>query len=191
MKKLNYFFIVMALFVMSACGGGATTETVTDAAEEAGDAVEEAVSEATDAMEEKVDEAVDAVTETEVPDSLAGKGTDGQTYTDPEGRLVYNIAEVKPEFDGGNDALNKYLSRNIKYPASAKRAKNEGKVIVQFVVATDGSIVDVELAKAVEDESLNEEAMRVIKEMPNWTPGTQGGENVNVKYTLPVTFKLQ
>lgn len=178
--------------MLFACGGG-TSEAVSEASEGAEEVVENATNEASETVSEvaeEVTEAVENATEA-VPDSLKGVGVDGQTYTDAAGRLVYNMAEIKPEFSGGDDELNKYLRNNIKYPAAAKRAKNEGRVIVQFVVAEDGSIVDTEVVKAVEDESLNTEALRVIEEMPNWTPGQQGGKPVNVKYTLPITFKLQ
>lgn len=195
MKKLNYLLTLMIVSLLFSCGGG-TSETVSNAVEEAEETVENVADDASEAASgvgEAVENATDAVGDgaEAVTDSLKGIGVDGQTYTDAEGRLVYNIAEVKPEFEGGEEALNKYLSKNIKYPASAQRDKNEGRVIVQFVVAEDGSIVDTEVVKAVGDESLNAEALRVIQEMPNWTPGQQGGKPVNVKYTLPVNFKLQ
>lgn len=103
---------------------------------------------------------------------------------------VYDIAEVPPEFPKGIPALMKFLSENVKYPKDAQDAKKEGRVIAQFVVTTDGSIADVKIIRGVYP-SLDEEAIRVIKSMPKWKPGTQDGKPINVRYTLPVMFKLQ
>jgi protein TonB len=95
-----------------------------------------------------------------------------------------------PEFPGGQDALNRYLVRNIKYPLLAQENGIQGRVVCQFVVNSDGSIVDIAVVRGVE-ESLDKEAIRVIQSMPKWTPGRQGGKSVRVKYTLPIRFKLQ
>jgi len=95
-----------------------------------------------------------------------------------------------PSFPGGDADLFKFLSNNVKYPVIAQENGIQGRVICQFVVNKDGSIVDVEVVRAV-DPSLDKEAIRVIKSMPNWTPGKQRGKSVRVKYTLPVNFKLQ
>jgi protein TonB len=94
-----------------------------------------------------------------------------------------------PEFPGGVDAMNRYLVRNIKYPLIAQENGIQGRVICQFVVNSDGKIVDVQVVRGVE-ASLDKEAVRVIQSMPAWTPGRQGGKNVRVKYTLPIRFKL-
>lgn len=103
---------------------------------------------------------------------------------------VYDIAEVPPEFPKGIPALMEFLSENVKYPKDAQDAKKEGRVIAQFVVTTDGSVADVKIVRGVYP-SLDEEAIRVIKSMPKWKPGTQDGKPINVRYTLPVMFKLQ
>ena len=84
----------------------------------------------------------------------------------------------------------KYLAANIKYPASAVKAKKQGRVIVTFIVQKDGSVTHAKIAKSVDPE-LDAEALRIVKGMPKWTPGTQNGKPVNVKYTLPVNFSLQ
>ena len=83
-----------------------------------------------------------------------------------------------------------WLRDNIKYPVIAAENGIEGRVIVQFVVSKTGSISDVRVARSV-DPSLDKEAVRVVSSMPNWTPGKQNGSAVNVRFTLPVTFKLQ
>ena len=96
-----------------------------------------------------------------------------------------------PEFPGGQQALFKFLSENVKYPVIAQENGIQGRVICQFVVNRDGSIVDVEVVRSAGDASLDKEAVRVIKSMPKWKPGKQRGKAVRVKYTLPVNFKLQ
>ena len=103
---------------------------------------------------------------------------------------VYDLAEVAPEFPGGIPALMKFLGQNVKYPTDARDARKEGRVIAQFVVTTDGSIADVKVIRGIYP-SLDQEAIRVIKAMPKWKPATEKGKPVNVRYTLPVMFKLQ
>ena len=96
-----------------------------------------------------------------------------------------------PEFPGGQQALFKYLGDNVKYPVIAQENGIQGRVICQFVVNKDGSIVDIEVVRSGGDPSLDKEAIRVIKSMPKWKPGKQRGKPVRVKFTLPVNFKLQ
>jgi len=107
-----------------------------------------------------------------------------------EENKVFDVVEQMPSFPGGMGALMSWLSQNIKYPVIAAENGVQGRVIVQFVVEKDGSITDVKVAKSV-DPSLDKEAARVVKAMPHWTPGKQNGSAVRVKYTVPVTFKLQ
>lgn len=104
--------------------------------------------------------------------------------------VVFVIVEDMPEYPGGNQALMKYLGESIKYPIIAQENGIQGRVICQFVVNKDGSIVDVEVVRSV-DPSLDKEAVRVVKAMPKWKPGQQRGKPVRVKYTLPVVFRLQ
>ena len=108
-----------------------------------------------------------------------------------EEEVVFVIVESMPEFPGGQQALFKYLSENVKYPVIAQENGIQGRVICQFVVNKDGSIVDVEVVRSGGDPSLDKEAVRVIKSMPKWKPGKQRGKPVRVKYTVPVNFKLQ
>lgn len=100
------------------------------------------------------------------------------------------IPETMPYFPGGRELLLKYLAVNIKYPASAVKAKKQGRVIVTFIVQKDGSVTHAKIAKSIDPE-LDAEALRVVRGMPKWIPGTQFGKPVNVKYTLPVKFSLQ
>lgn len=99
--------------------------------------------------------------------------------------LHYYVEEM-PEFRGN---VFEYLSSNLKYPTIAQEIGLQGKVTCQFVVNKDGSITDVEVVKGV-DPSLDKEAIRVIKSMPNWKPGRLNGKPVRVRFTLPVRFKL-
>ncbi|MBQ3673934.1 MAG: energy transducer TonB [Paludibacteraceae bacterium] len=108
-----------------------------------------------------------------------------------EEEVVFVVVEKMPEFPGGQQALFKYLSENVKYPVIAQENGIQGRVICQFVVNRDGSIVDVEVVRSGGDPSLDKEAVRVIKSMPKWKAGQQRGKPVRVKYTVPVNFKLQ
>ena len=99
-------------------------------------------------------------------------------------------AEKMPEFPGGNGALLQYLNKNIKYPVVPQEQGIQGRVIIQFVVDKDGTITDPVVVRSV-DPYLDKEALRVIKAMPKWKPGIQGARSVRVKYTVPVTFRLQ
>jgi protein TonB len=103
---------------------------------------------------------------------------------------IFTVVEQMPSFPGGEAALMQYLSKNIKYPPFAEENNIQGRVICTFVVERDGSVSDIRIAKSV-DPSLDKEAVRVVSAMPRWIPGRQNGQNVRVKYTLPVTFRLQ
>lgn len=100
------------------------------------------------------------------------------------------MPETMPYFPGGQELLLKYLADNIKYPASAVKAKKQGRVIVTFIVQKDGSVTHAKIAKSIDPE-LDAEALRIVKGMPKWTPGTQNGKPVSVRYMVPVKFSLQ
>ena len=107
-----------------------------------------------------------------------------------EQNKVFAVVAQPPQFPGGMGALNQWLGSNIKYPAMAAENGIEGRVIVQFVVERDGSVSGVHVVRGV-DPSLDKEATRVVAQMPKWIPGKQNGSAVRVKYTVPVTFRLQ
>lgn len=102
---------------------------------------------------------------------------------------TFSIIETNPEYPGGQAAMFKYLSENIRYPVITREKGIEGQVVVGFVVDTDGGIVDVNIKKGLHP-LLDEEAMRVVKNMKPWKPGTQQGRRVRVAYSLPIKFKL-
>lgn len=103
---------------------------------------------------------------------------------------IFVVVEDQPLFPGGNAAMMKFLSDNIKYPVIAQENNIQGRVICNFVVERDGSITDVQVVRGV-DPSLDREAVRVIQQMPRWKPGKQRGQAVRVRFTLPVVFRLQ
>ena len=94
-----------------------------------------------------------------------------------------------PEFPGGNGALMKFISETIKYPEAALKEGREGRVVVQFVVESDGTVADPTVVRRL-DPDFDEEALRVVSAMPKWIPGRQGGKAVAVRYTIPVTFRM-
>ena len=102
---------------------------------------------------------------------------------------VFQVVEEMPEFPGGMAECMKWLGQNIKYPAEAKEKGVQGRVIVQFVVEKDGTIVNAKVVRGV-DPDLDAEALRVVNQSPKWKPGKQKGEAVRVKYTLPIMFRL-
>lgn len=109
----------------------------------------------------------------------------------PNTEEIYTSAYQMPSFPGGDAALMKYISKNIRYPQMAKENGIQGKVVVQMVIMKNGKIGEVKVARSV-DRDLDREAVRVCKSLPPFSPGCNAnGDPVNVWYTLPVTFKLQ
>ena len=130
-----------------------------------------------------------------------GEGVPSKTYPDkkvvsvvdvpkePEGpeNQVFTVVEEMPRFPGGMEECQKFLAKNLNYPVELQKAKVEGRVIAQFVVGKDGSISNVSIVRGVHPE-LDAEALRVINMMPKWIPGKQRGQNVAVKFTIPIAF---
>ncbi|QHS55425.1 TonB family protein [Mucilaginibacter sp. 14171R-50] len=102
---------------------------------------------------------------------------------------VFTAVEHSPGFPGGQAAFSRFLSKNLKYPAEARKNKVEGRVVVNFVVETDGSLSDIRVLRGV-GSGTDEEAVRVLKTSPKWKPGVQNGRKVRVQYTVPITFSL-
>lgn len=163
----------------------------------------EAVARTTKKIAAEVIEAVDPKTEQPAPEvqdpqaapqpeqdtkavTYKGKVVDKDTLDNP----IFEVVEHMPEFTGGGmSALMEYLSKNIKYPEAAMKKGTQGRVTVQFVVEKDGSITNVKILRGIDPE-LDKEAIRVISAMPKWKPGTQRGEAVRVRFTVPVMFRL-
>lgn len=103
---------------------------------------------------------------------------------------AFTVVETMPKFPEGQAGLMRYLARSIKYPVIAQKNKEQGRVIIQMIIGTDGSLSNVKVLRSV-SPSLDAEAIRVVGNMPKWEPGMQKGQAVPVKYTLPITFRLQ
>ena len=116
---------------------------------------------------------------------LQKDGSDASNTNDK----TFDVVEQMPEFPGGQIAMLDFLSKNIRYPEEAHKAGIQGRVVATFVVEKDGSISNAKVMRSI-DPLLDAEALRVISSMPNWIPGKQDGKPVAVKYTIPVTFKL-
>ena len=112
-----------------------------------------------------------------------------KTVVSQTNQKVFDTVEQMPEYPGGMQAMIEFLQANMKYPEDAAKQKVEGRVMVQFVVETDGSVSDVHVAKQV-FPSLDAEAIRVVQAMPKWTPGKEKGKVVRVKYNLPIVFRM-
>lgn len=134
------------------------------------------------------------------PDPNPGTGGDpgklptpggGETGGETGGTGVYSPWELdkNPEYPGGEKALGAYLSRSIHYPEIDITARNEGRVTVGFIVRTDGSVTDVSVLQGV-SPTIDAEAVRVVKAMIKWIPGKFKQQEANVRYALPIVFKL-
>lgn len=108
----------------------------------------------------------------------------------PEPEKIFVAVEQPAEFPGGQAAMMKWLSNNIRYPESAQQNGISGRVVVKFVVERDGSVSSPTIVKGV-DRDLDQEALRVVKRMPKWQPGKNNGQPVRSYFNLPVTFRLQ
>ena len=117
-----------------------------------------------------------------VPDTLSVESQIAETD-------ILDYAEHHPSFPGGQQALLEFLRQNVNYPEQAKKDSIEGRVVVGFVIDTDGSITEPKVVRSVHP-LLDAEALRVVKLMPKWEPGYQGDSVVRVRYNLPVTFKM-
>lgn len=107
-----------------------------------------------------------------------------------DSNTVYSVVEKMPDFPGEQDSLFAFLIRNIKYPAEARKKETSGKVYTQFIVERNGSLSDIKVIRGIGD-GCDEEAIRVIKLMPNWIPGEQREKKVRVRFILPIHFALK
>ena len=103
---------------------------------------------------------------------------------------IFTVVEQQPEFKGGMAALGNYLQNNLKYPEAARKANVQGRVFVNFIVSTTGEVSDVKVLKGI-GFGADEEAIRVVQNMPRWQPGRQSGKLVNVRFNLPINFDLE
>ena len=123
-------------------------------------------------------------------DEMVVVGYAPEKTTTPEEGTVFEVVEQMPEYPGGMSAMMAFISKNIKYPVAAQKAKIQGRVVIQFIVNTEGDITNPKVLRGT-DPLLDAEAIRLTTIMPKWKPGMQRGQAVNVKYTVPIMFRLQ
>ncbi len=108
----------------------------------------------------------------------------------PKQEMIYDVVEVMPSYPGGTTKLMEFLNNNVMYPKIAQKKGIQGRVVVKFIVEKNGMVTNVETLRQVNPE-LDNEAIRVVKSMPKWTPGMHNGKAVRVKYCLPISFRLK
>lgn len=138
-------------------------------------------------VDDNIDIDVEADQNTEVQEYIAPVREEEESAEEAQ---IFMVVESMPEYPGGEPALYKYLAENIKYPQMAKESGIQGRVFVTFVVERNGSVTDVRVLRGI-GGGCDEEAIRVVNNMPKWTPGKQRGKSVRVQYNLPVKFTLQ
>ena len=138
---------------------------------------------------EEMNQAITAVVGTGAPSAAVVTGPVGPVVEADDDDRIYEMVEENAQFPGGDAECFKWLSEHIKYPSICQEQGVQGRVIVNFVVNKDGSIVDVKTVRSP-DPNLTKEAERVVKMMPKWKPARQGNKPVRSRFTLPVMFKL-
>jgi protein TonB len=104
-------------------------------------------------------------------------------------RQVFTTVEQMPSFPGGKNALNKYIKKNLRYPAKSMKHATEGKIVVRFIVEPDGSLTNIEIIRSMNPEC-DKAALKAVEKMPKWDPGMEKGVFVASYYTLPITFAM-
>lgn len=132
---------------------------------------------------------VAGVLESIAESSITNSSSTPEVSLSPKDREVYTAVENQADFPGGMEALMEFLSNNIRYPESAMKADIQGRVIIQFVIESDGTVTDAKIVRGVSPE-LDEEALRVVSIMPKWIPGKVNGKAVASQFTIPVNFRL-
>ena len=209
-KTLNIFVLAVALMVAQACGlkSEKTSEESVESEESVGaDAMEATESSAVGeeavltvaerrakVEKERVNVEKQTAERTEKRRiEFEEQAKNSPTYTDSEGNIVYNKAEVDPSFTGGHKAMMQYLNSNIKFPKEAEEKGIEGTVFVDFIVSAKGNVREVKVSDAPGeevDQSFRDEAIRVVTAMPKWVPGRQHGKAVEVRFSLPIAFQM-
>ena len=144
-------------------------------------------------IKDEIDQQESEIISTEEVVYVAEVSNEGMIVVDdePEEEQIFQVVEQPAEFPGGMQAMYKWLSDNIQYPRISRDNNSQGRTILRFVVNSDGSIQGIEVIKSSGDMYLDKEAVRVVGEMPRWSPGKQAGKAVRCWFTLPVMFRLQ
>jgi len=191
-RSLEIFALAVALMVAQSCGSKSESNTEESAAVETAAVTSLDVEVRRTEQRAKLQKDIEAW-EAKREMALVELARIAPTYTDANGNIVYNKAEVQPAFGEGRNSLMKYLNENLVYPEVAKDKGLEGTIFVDFVVAANGTVREAVVTEATSDEVdqlFRNEAIRVVSAMPQWTPGRQHEKPVDVKYSLPITFQL-
>lgn len=137
-------------------------------------------------IEDEIEIDAEADMETEVEEYIPVELEDDEVVE----AEIFTVVESMPKFPGGPGAMMKYLGQNIEYPQMARESGINGRVFVTFVVETDGRVTDIKVLRGI-GGGCDEEAIRVVKNMPKWNPGKQRGKPVRVQFNLPIKFTLQ
>jgi TonB family protein len=200
-KKIQLFVLLSAVVIWQSCGSKSDTTTadmadsvvVTDTEIEQAKLIDEnkktdeIVAKRAQLEKSRVEKAQERMLAATV---IAEKSP---TYKDSKGRVVYNKAEIDPSFTGGEKAMRKYLRDNLKYPENARDNGIEGTVFVNFIVDEKGKVREVVASDVVGeniDQELKDESVRVVTSMPVWVAGRQHGKNVDVNFSIPISFEL-
>ncbi|MBR4267660.1 MAG: energy transducer TonB [Bacteroidales bacterium] len=125
----------------------------------------------------------------ELGEVVVDEDLEGVELVEDEGEFIGYVCEIMPEFPGGEIAVRKFIAEHIRYPKLAMDNDIQGTVFVRFVIDESGKVTNVEILRGV-DPLLDEEAVRVVKSLPDWKPGIQRGKNVPIYHTVPVRFKI-
>lgn len=138
---------------------------------------------------EEVEDNVEVEVVEKVAEELIDLGADYEEVEEVKTTVIHDVVAVSPEYPGGPGEMAVFIQKTFDYPEMAREMGEQGTIWVEFVVFADGSIKQVKVVKGV-SESLDKEAMRVVKRMPKWKPGEQAGKAVNVRYTIPIKARL-
>jgi outer membrane biosynthesis protein TonB len=186
MKNLNIFILSIALVAAQACGPKSESSSDAEALKDA----TEKTAEATEKREKLEKQRAAQVERRRIALEELAKNT--PYYTDANGVVVFYKADVNPSFEGGEEAMMKYLNDNIEFPKVAEERGLEATIFVDFIVGANGVVREVlvtDMPGEESDPSFRAEAVRVVTAMPNWVAGYKNGKPVDVRFNLPITFQ--
>lgn len=191
-KSFKLFFVLSFAVMLQACG--TKSETSNNTMDSVSDAAVDAKAQEADrvAKRDMMEKARTEKAEMRMT-AMIEKSKVSPSYTDASGTVVYNKAETDPAFKGGKEAMTSYLRDNLIYPSKASENGIEGTVFVNFIVDSKGNVREVVASDVIGDDvdaTLTDEAVRVVKAMPAWIAGRQHGKDVDVNFSIPITFAL-
>jgi protein TonB len=186
-RNLNIFVLAIALITAQACGTESKKEEKIETGRPAEPVALTLAEKRAKLQKEKIERAERRQMEIVKLAKLS------PTYTDAKGNVVFIISEVAPSYNGGEKAMMKFLNDNVKFPEEAQEKGIEGTVFVDFIIAANGTVREVDVTDETNenvDQSFRDEAVRVVSSMPAWVPGRQHGKAVDVRFSIPITFEM-